>query len=436
MQHIVKRPAGLIGAACFLLAISFQAFAYRDPITTDTGLQGRVQVSLVMSALLLGFVAMYKFTGRIRITLPLVCFAIYVSLGLISSPNSFSLYISFAKGVLVMATLMFAALAVSSAGYETTVASLYWAMIAVIVAGLILGVLLPRTFPLFFFSDLQSDVGEWRLRLGLFKTHPITVADICALTFLLGLGRKGKWVWLAQAIALCCTVATVSRGSIAALTAILVIRFLWLSPLRTSVPVVGVLMVAIATPFIAGYRADDLARFLPRQITAAYQASADDPELDGRVPLWTYAVTIMNDHLPFGFGFDGARMKLMNRFEWAGHSHNSFLETWLISGPIGLVAFMAGWLITIVRNSRQPAGHLFLPIHAYLAITSLIGPATTGNAGPGLLLLAVAAMVPRPSRECSPALNIETRNLVYFPETLRPAHAPLRSGFPGSDWQP
>jgi O-antigen ligase len=271
------------------------------------------------------------------------------------------------------------------------------------------------------------------LRLGLFKTHPITVADICALTFLLGLGRKGKWVWLAQAVALCCTVATVSRGSIAALTAILIMRFLWLSRLRTSVPVLGVLVVAIATAFIAGYRADELARFLPRQVTAAYQASADDPELDGRVPLWAYAITIMNDHLPFGFGFDGARMRLMNRFDWAGHSHNSFLETWLISGPVGLIAFMAGWIITIVRNSRQPAGRLFLPVHAYLAITSFIGPATTGNAGPGLLLLALAAMAPRPILESVPAPNLGMRNLVYFPERIQPAPAPLRSAFPASD---
>ena len=269
---------------------------------------------------------------------------------------------------------------------------------------------------------MQSDVGEWRLRLGLFKTHPITVADICALTFLLGLGRKGRWVFLAQGLALCCTVATVSRGSIVTLAAILMVRFLWLSPPRTSVPVVGVLLVAIATAFIAGYRADDVARFLPRPITAAYQASADDPELDGRVPLWAYATTIMNDHLPFGFGFDGARMKLMNRFEWAGHSHNSFLETWLIS--VARLDSSPSWpagssLSSGIQDNRPvacfcPFTHIWPSPHS-----SALPPQETP--GQVLLLLALAAMAPRaqsgvrtgakrrdekprvlPSRRCNP----------------------------------
>ena len=151
MQSPAKRPVEvLIGAACFLFAISFQAFAYRDPITSDTGLQGRVQTSLVLGAPSAGDLrrSTKSHGPRTNHVATCGCFAVYVSFGLISSPNSFSLYISFGKGVLVMATLVFAAFAVSSAGYETTVTSLYWAMIATIVAGLILGVVLPRTFPL------------------------------------------------------------------------------------------------------------------------------------------------------------------------------------------------------------------------------------------------------------------------------------------------
>jgi hypothetical protein len=321
-----------------------------------------------------------------------MCFLTYAAFGLCSGVNSFNPTLSFGKGCVIFAALTLVLASVSLLGAVGVARYLYWGIFSTVCLGLIIGVFFPSTFPLI--STNQSDQENWRIRLGLFQTHPLAVADICCAAFLICPLRQGKRTWISQAILLCCAVATVSRASTITLLIILVARFatsrsdLW----KTASLVCGT-GIAIVSLLLAEYNGIRIVAAVPSGVASDYQENSNETDsLNGRIPLWEYTITIMNEHAPLGFGFDGARAELARFAPWAGHSHNTYLETWLIAGPIGWCAFMIGWAITVAKNIRERSGRMFLPIHAYLACTAFVGPVTTGVSGPGLILLALAAL--------------------------------------------
>ncbi len=389
--------------ALCLFCASFYSFASRDALAADVGLQGPIQLALVLLALLLLVWVAVTRRSPLLITPQVVLFAAYCTLGTASFVNSFDIRVSLGKSVIVCSTLAIAVLLVSILPTPLILRKVYWIILIFNCIGVLISLVAPDTFPLF--APDQSGKESWRVRMNILQTHPLAVADLCGIAFLIGLSPSSKSRWWTQLLFFGFVVATGSRTCLAFLVLCLALRAILSMRQRAQALLFFATIVAAIILTYSG------AMLLDPSFSSdeTYEIAGGDEgavALNGRLPLWRYASTIWNEHFPLGFGFEGARAKLIKYSEWAGHSHNAFIEVYLIAGPLGWLAFIAAWFSTAFRNYRCAAERSFIPIHAYLAVTSFINPVVTGVAGPGLLLLSLAIPPRRaPSFSAQPSLK-------------------------------
>jgi len=62
----------------------------------------------------------------------------------------------------------------------------------------------------------------------------------------------------------------------------------------------------------------------------------DISTLNGRTPLWRFAWGVIAESPILGVGYYASRYYLINMFSFAGHAHNSYVETLMTTGLIGL----------------------------------------------------------------------------------------------------
>ncbi len=73
------------------------------------------------------------------------------------------------------------------------------------------------------------------------------------------------------------------------------------------------------------------------------QSGEEFLSLTGRVELWDYVSTLIQDHPFLGHGFLASRSILLERFPWAGSSHGAVPEVLLNLGLVG--AALLGWVV-------------------------------------------------------------------------------------------
>jgi exopolysaccharide production protein ExoQ len=82
-----------------------------------------------------------------------------------------------------------------------------------------------------------------------------------------------------------------------------------------------------------------------------------DPSLSGRVPLWILSITMALRRPWLGYGYDafwrgkeGASSAIWRVLRWdPPHSHNGFLEVWIGLGIVGMLIFLSGFAVYLLR---------------------------------------------------------------------------------------
>ena len=75
--------------------------------------------------------------------------------------------------------------------------------------------------------------------------------------------------------------------------------------------------------------------------------------INGRIPLWDYALALAWEKPLAGHGFFAARFLLLDRFTWAGTAHNAFIDVLLTTGVVGLILLIAFTSYVAARGRRH-----------------------------------------------------------------------------------
>jgi hypothetical protein len=384
--------------AVFLYLLSAQSFCLRDPLGSSMGWNAYLQLVFFFSAFAIG--ASFWLMRGLLVNPPASfwCFAAVGLMGLASAPRSFMPELSVVKAILFCSVIVLVEFLCSVWSPSAVLRSIYGAMIAVYLFALVLGVALPDTYPL---TVVEEYTGRQRLALFTFA-----FGDFAYLTgagFLLGRLPCIRAPWYSQFFLFALTVASGSKTCTVGLLAI------WgLTQLRRLREVK--VLFAVLCFAAAGLLAIQVllnADWLPgNRILTALQTVYGDKlvqesrSLNGRFELWDVVALAGKNCLFLGFGFDGARDRILRLIPWAGQSHNGFLEFFLAAGLPGLMAFLAGWLSAVRSALASPFGTAALPVYFYLLIVANTDPIFTMFQCYGLfMILALHYWVRQPVAE-------------------------------------
>jgi O-antigen ligase len=332
----------LIVAAGILYALSLHKYVSRDALSTQAGVQGPMEFSLIFIALACIFLATRSGHRTYAASPEILCFAVYGLIALASSWRSFNPPLSIAKGLLFCAVLGIGYLA-SQAGLAIRFfQSIYWTYTASLALGLAVGIALPNRFPLWITDDYTG-----RARLSVYSTFPGTMGETAAYLILLSPIIFRRSHTLSRVFLLLMNVAAGGKTSTAILLLLLALEFLLRVRGMGSRRIIGlagaiclVLPALIWLPFFSQAAPRSLAR--ATGMVYGHDVSAEAMSLDGRLALWKSSTTLILDNPLLGYGFDGAREKLIRVAAWSGSSHNGFLELGLTAGMSGLCIFLIG----------------------------------------------------------------------------------------------
>lgn len=214
----------------------------------------------------------------------------------------------------------------------------------------VLAVLL--TANVFLFGTVLPIVGgSGRERLLLAYAHPLTTGGLATIGTLALMNARMRPLARTAALVALATVLllTNARNATAFVAAYLAYRVLVsLRPIpRMYAAAVLVVMMLTALLLFDG----QLAVFVDEQMT-----HGDISTLNGRIPLWTYALESFGQRPIEGHGYYASRFILLPAFPWAGQAHSSFVEVLLTTGVLGftlLVAFCV-YLVSLCRRTREP----------------------------------------------------------------------------------
>lgn len=297
----------------------------------------------------------------------------------------------------------------------------------------VLGFLSPITDN-FTFSAIS---GQRRYRW--FTMHPISVGVLLciAVVFLAGsfLGvpdpiarrRRGRQLLLFASAAFgFMLLFTKSRGAIAAAVAGGLVLLCLTHNRRLRV--VGILGawagVAALLVGVAGTQVQN--------VTLRGQSTDEVLGLTGRTNLFGYAWDLFLDRPVFGHGFLAGRSVYLEKFPWAGESHNAYLELLVSMGLVGFAvfAFLLGRTVRLLwqaqRDSHSPVAALATEGLALVAIALTNGVVGAGFAGQPTTQTLVLAWAVLLADLC---WSLKRRDSSPAPTRLsavRPSHASVR----------
>ncbi|HEX2081433.1 MAG TPA: O-antigen ligase family protein [Longimicrobium sp.] len=225
-----------------------------------------------------------------------------------------------------------------------------WAMGIAAVLSLLFALLIPEL-------GIHQDgdfAGAWR-GIYLQKNGLGKMMVLGTLTFiLLTLREEGRARRKWQALAFLCaalvllstsTTSMLILGALVLLVPLyraLAARSRWLVPvaLGIALPVAAIVLAVVA------------------DVEAALDLFGKDATLTGRTELWEYAAATIGDRMWYGYGY-GAFWQVSTRAQgiyaaigWdAWHAHNGLLELGLNLGVIGIVVFLAGYFLGLLRGT-------------------------------------------------------------------------------------
>ena len=368
------RQAMVALAATLLYVASTTKYQARDPLSTQAGIQAVLEIGLVMGALGLSALITRPRTLVRHLTPTVIGFILFAVFAMLSSAFSFWPPLSLIKASLLVATVLTAAMLCAARPPKEVVTAVYWAVIALIVVGTM--VKFASAQPLF-----DTDEYSGRARFTLFALHWGSLADFVAYTFLLGRLLPRRPPAICQALLVVVNLAAGARASTIALLLVALFEWGWRQRVSMTALTVGSFSVAAAA----------LVAFLwvngalptpnvPYERLYGDKVTVDEiVTLNNRTALWAESFRLVPGTLLFGYGLEGMRAVLLQEFEWAGHSHNAYLELLFAGGLAGLVSFLGAWG-SAVRAGWRATSETRLSIiglHVYMFICGLTDPNLT-----------------------------------------------------------
>jgi exopolysaccharide production protein ExoQ len=370
-----SEPGAMLAAAAMCAyVISTIKFVNRDPLSTTTGLQALIEVAGVAASVVLAAIPLVRGRSFPKPSAPAMGFAVFAATALLSSVFSYWPVLSLIKGGMLVAILFIAIALCATRPPEEVLGYFYWSAWFIIAAGICLK---------FAYHEPLFDIDEYsgRARLTVFALHPGSLADLSALTILVGrlVPRRPRWFF--QLFLLSVNAATCARWSTASLILVMIGSSLWAT--RITLKATALTMLGAATAALAAWivlTAEipvgriPFERFYGDKVTLEEIAT-----LNGRTNVWAESESLIPGTFLFGYGVEGARAAILREFEWAGHAHNAYLEVLFAGGMPGLIAFLLGWGAAVVKIARTetPLRPYVLSMHVYMFICGLTDPNIT-----------------------------------------------------------
>lgn len=388
-----RQPAyPLLLMAMFLYAVSLIKFFVRDPLATQTGPQGPIEMALVSLSFFAILATLRRHHGRLFWTPSAKGFLAFGAIAAASSIFSYYPLLSFLKGLSFLLVCGIAIAASSVFRPERILKTLYYSIVILLAAGLFIR--FAGAGPLMDIDDFSG-----RARLTMFAWHPGTLADLSALTLLSGLLLRKRPPLCFPLFLFAINIASASRASSALLLAILLmiglsrarltLRFLFLCCCLGSVLTLAMFLA------VQNYRQ-------PAEIASVGQSLYGDKfqeeiaTLDGRREVWNNAAPLLSHCAILGYGLDGARDVLIDNTSWpAGNTHNALIDLILSGGFPATLLFLLGWAAAARQAllSRGFARAGTLGLYAYIAGFGLVSPNLTYLQGlASFLILTTDAM--------------------------------------------
>ena len=184
---VAERTPWLVSLAAFLYAVSMHKYAVRNGLSSDTGIQGIVEMVGMLGAFFCALVATYHRKERYGFSLAYACFATLGVFALCSSWRSFYLPLSLVKGVIFLAVITTGYLLNQSGLGRHFFQSLYRWYFVSLLAGIVVGVLIPGKYPLFVLDEYSG-----RTDMQVLDTFFLVLGEEAALFLLLApvIGRR------------------------------------------------------------------------------------------------------------------------------------------------------------------------------------------------------------------------------------------------------
>ena len=402
LRHLSLRPAlstATAFAALVLASIRFRERDATESLASAADLQVVFELGLFALAAWVSFaIAMGpgRFQALLRMSKLEKSIAAFIALALVSVLWSEAPTLSLVRA-LQLATLAFVVLvSIRTTGVNATLNTMGSAILGYVLTASALAVL---------FEGARGGMVTFTevKRFSWFSTHPIDAADSAGLAFLFAgfnaiqaWHRRSTLVMVAFGASLpllfVILLSTRSRGALAAL--VLTLAIVAVRALRRPGVVlmaalsslcVGLILAILLTSGLVGANGrsflDDtaLASWLSRG-----QESDQILEMSGRLPLWSEALNLSLERPLLGFGYMGARERMLELRPWASHAHNGPIQTFLDLGAIGLLLWWLPILVVLFGSYRgwdtaSPERRLIGALLMFLTLGSGYNPVLAGR---------------------------------------------------------
>ncbi|MGA8671901.1 MAG: O-antigen ligase family protein [Terracidiphilus sp.] len=353
--------------AISLYSASLMKFFVRDPLSADPGLQGPIELALLILAGITLLLAFHRRYLGLFLTPSAKAFLVFGGLAIASSIFSYDRSLSFARGVMFILVCCIAIGACNAFTPQQVIKYLYYSVFLIVIAGL--AIRIASHVPL-----LETDDYSRRARLSIFALDPGSLADLCAVVLLSSFFLSKRPAVYCQLFFLAISIATSSRASTALLVLALVVLGLTLGRLTPRVLLLCGLLGAVLTLaiWIAPSDPNSPASTIASLGQNIYgdKLHEDLPTLNGRTEVWHVAGPLILRSMFFGFGLDGVRNILLSHTSWpAGHAHNAMLDLILAAGVPATLVFLVGWGGSIGRalHCRRTIRIKALVLYSYMA---------------------------------------------------------------------
>ena len=303
-------------------------------------------------------------------------FVFWAVMSSIWSPNPFLTIAKSAELWLVaFAAAMSAAIAARSHSSRSRIEVILAMSLIAVIVGLIIanlyiwGTPLPNTgdvtLPL---ELLDEEASPERPRLILAYAHPLLTGDLISLSMICVFAASMRKVWKTILIPglfvllLLADARGPTGGVIIAMIAMTVVKFR-----RNDVRAVAVMLIISVILAVALVLNDSLLRMSSLLMTD------DVSTLNSRTELWKQAFAYIVESPIAGCGYYASRYLLIKNFPWAGHAHNSFIETLLTTGLIGFT-MLIGFMAYLARVVLKTGNVLLLGTTIYCLIQGMLNP--------------------------------------------------------------
>ncbi len=297
-----RRSPRILALVIFLYAASLIKFFDRDPMSPQIGLQGPIELAVLIIGALTLLVVFHRGCWKLVVTPSAKAFIAFGVIAVASSAFSFYPLLSFAKGLSFILVCGIAILATSLFGSAQVIKYLYYSILIILAIELV--VKLAGGGPL-----LETDDYSGRLRLSLFGLHPTLLGELSGVALLSSVLLPKKPPLYCQVFLFALNIAADSRTSSTLLVVILLA--IWLASLRHDLRFVSIcccigsfLAVVVLVGIQTNYRPSADIASISRPLYGDTLAT-DLPSLNGRTDVWDAAAPLVAHSIFLGYGLGG-----------------------------------------------------------------------------------------------------------------------------------